>query len=152
MAPNRQEPYGLCLGAPVPCRAERLFWVDGYGPTRVKAVLNRDTTFSHQHFWGPRRTILAFVHSIPPQRIDGHDQIRDRRAILAHSRSARRERRCGRHYGDLVSQRARIETRSWSLPSASNVHQRDQWSGHHKQNRKVDRTAICNTITRLPPG
>jgi hypothetical protein len=30
MAPNEQEPYGLCLGGPVPCRAYRLFRVDGY--------------------------------------------------------------------------------------------------------------------------
>ena len=37
-------------------------------------------------------------------------------------------------------------------PLASNLHQRDQRSGHNTHNRKIDRTALRDAITRLSPG
>ena len=46
-----------------------------------------------------------------------------------------------------LAEPAGIETLPSSLRSASNVHQRDQWSGHHTQDRKIDRRAIFNGLS-----
>jgi nucleoside-diphosphate-sugar epimerase len=89
---------------------------------RAKAVINGNTIFPGQHFRSRRRTVLAFVHSISPRRIDGRDQIRGRGAVLAHSTSARWHRRCRGRNSHLIDQPARTEA-PWSrLRPASYVH------------------------------
>ena len=143
---------GLCLDNLVPCRALRLFWLDGGSSTGGEAVLNGNTIFPDRHFRAARWTILPSIHSISPQRINRHDQICDRATILAHSRSTRRHGRCRRRDSYALAEPAGIETPPSSLRSASNVHQRDQRSGYHKQARKIDRTALRNAVARLSPG
>src|SRR5215471_15456664 len=61
--------------------------------TAPRPSLTVTTIFLRQYFRPSRRTILALVHSISPQRVDGYDQVCDRGALLAHSRSARRHGR-----------------------------------------------------------
>jgi hypothetical protein len=80
--------YELCLDDLVPRRTWRLFRRDGCRSARAEAVFSDNTIFPHRHFRPSRWTILASILSISPQHIDGRDQIRDRSAILAHSRSA----------------------------------------------------------------
>ena len=149
---SSEESYRLDLVGLVSCRTYRQLDRDGSGSNRAEAVFNGNTIFPGEHFRSPRRTVLAFVSAISAQRVHGHDQIRDRGAILAHSRSAHRHGRYRWRDGYILSEPAGIETRSSSLRSASNLHQRDQRSGHHTHDRKIDGTALREAVTRLSPG
>ena len=59
MAPNEQEPYGLCLGGPVPCRAYRLFRVDGYADIPLE---------DHRETWPIRSKRFRRTRCLPMRR------------------------------------------------------------------------------------
>jgi hypothetical protein len=131
---------------------ERFSRRDGCGSTRLNAVLDRYTSLPDQHFRGPRWTILTIFVSISPDRINCNDQVYRHAPILDHSGSARGNR--GYRWRDRhpVGEPPSAEIDSSSLPGASYLHELDQWSGQHNQDRNIDRTSISNTVGNFSAG